>query len=188
MICIMFFVRSRSTSSVKQHSQWQRFEHRMRQVAEAANDNLRVGNNDACDCSCAEGCVVLTTSQAPTQACSCTSCVPGRSGCTIHIFLDAVPFLSYLQSCGGSEVKCEDCAGGHDALMQCVERRQRSRSRSRRSSIRKSTKRGYASPEFNSTQGSRDSTGIPVLILDVSPLEHTYLDDRTLKNNQIKDN
>ena len=152
------FVRGRSTSSVKQHSQWQRLEHRMRQVAEAANDNLRVGNNDACDCSCEEGCVVLTTSQAPTQACSCTSCGPGRSGCTIRIFLAGVPLLSYLQSCRGSEVKCEDCAGGHDALMQCVERRQRSRSRSRRSSVRKSTRRGDASPKFNSTQGSRDST------------------------------
>ena len=152
------FVRGRSTSSVKQHSQWQRFEHRMRRIAEAANDNLRVGNNDACDCSCEEGTVVLTTSQAPTQPCSCTSCGPGRSGCTIRIFLDGVPLLSYLQSCRASEVKCEDCAGGHDALMQCVERRQRSRSRSRRSSVRKSTRRGDASPEFNSTQGSRDST------------------------------
>ena len=152
------FVRCRSTSSVKQHSQWQRFEHRMRQVAEAANDNLRVGNNDACDCSCEEGCVVLTTSQAPTQACSCTFCGPGRSGCTIRIFLAGVPLLSYLQSCRGSEVKCEDCAGGHDALMQCVERRQRSRSRSRRSSVRKSTSRGDAA-KSNSTHGSRDSTG-----------------------------
>ena len=130
-----FLFRSRSTSSVKQHSQWQRFEHRMRRVAEAADDNLRVCNNDACDCSCEEGRVVLTTSQAPTQACSCTSCGPGRSGCTIHIFLHGVPLLSYLQSFRASEVKCEDCAGGHDALMQCVERRQRSRSRSRRSSV-----------------------------------------------------
>ena len=152
------FVRGRSTSSVKQHSQRQRFEHRMRRVAEAANDNLRVGNNDACDCSCEEGCVVLTTSQAPTQACSCTSCGPGRSGCTIRIFLNGVPLVSYLQSCRASEVKCEDCAGGHDALMQCVERRQRSRSRSRRSSIRKSTSRCDAAAKYNSTQGSRDST------------------------------
>ena len=27
---------------------------------------------------------------------------------------------------------------------------------------------------------------IPVLIPDVSPLEHTYLDDRALKNNQLR--
>ena len=134
------FVRGRSTSSVKQHSQWQRFEHGMRQVAEAANDNLRVGNNDACDCSCEEGCVVLTRSQAPTQPCSCTSCGPGRSGCTISIFLDVVPLLRYLQSSRRSDVQCEECVGGHDAFMQCVERRQRSRSRSRRSSVRKSKK------------------------------------------------
>ena len=152
------FVRGRSTSSVKQHSQWQRFEHRMRRVAEAANDNLRVGNNDACDCSCEEGCAVLTKSQAPTQPCSCTSCGPGRAGCTIRIFLDVVPLLSYLQSCRGSEVKCEDCVGGRYAFMQCVERRQRSRSRSRRSSVRKSTSRGDAAAKSNSTQGSRDST------------------------------
>ena len=152
------FVRGRSTSSVKQHSQRQRLGHRMRRVAEAANDNLRVGNNDACDCSCEEGRVVLTRSQSPTQPCSCTSCGPGRGGCTTRIFLDVVPLLSYLQSCRALEVKCEDCAGGHDALMQCVERRQRSRSRSRRSSVRKSTGRGDASLRFNSTQGSRDST------------------------------
>ena len=152
------FVRGGGTSSVKQHSQRQLFEHRMRRVAEAANDNLRVGNNDACDCSCEEGCVVLTTSQAPTQAYSCTSCGPGRSGCTIRIFLAGVPLLSYLQSCRGSEKECADCAGGHDALLQCVERRQRSRSRSRRFSVRKSTSRGNAAAKSNSTQGSRDST------------------------------
>ena len=152
------FVRGRSTSSVNHHSQWQRLAHRMRQVAEAANDNLRVGNNDACDCSCEEGCVVLTRSQAPTQPCSCTSCGHGRSGCTIRIFLDVVPLLSYLQSCRGSEVKCEDCVGGHYAFMQCVERRQMSRSRSRRSSVRKSTSRGDAAAKSNSTQGSHDST------------------------------
>ena len=91
----------------------------------------RMRRDDACECLCETGIVMLEEALGPIVLCLFTSCCPGRIGCTIHIFLDAVPLLNYLRTCPGSEMNCQEYVGGHESLWQTFGIRHKSQRRSR---------------------------------------------------------